>query len=113
MSRAWWIPAVLACGLLAQQKPPAPDPARPEQAPAEEDEALKPKDVNVHMRLGRLYQSLGKGDEAKKEFEGARGLNTEREGLVSVLSRGSEEETAAPAGPTASHERRCRTAYLK
>ncbi len=59
-------------------------------------EVIKPKDVTVHMRLGQLYKSMGKGDEAKKEFEQARGLNTEREGLVSVLESGSENEKSAP-----------------
>jgi tetratricopeptide (TPR) repeat protein len=62
-------------------------------------ETIKPTDVNVHMRLGRLYKSMGKGNEAKEEFDQARGLNTEREGLVTVLSSGPENRTAAPAIP--------------
>ncbi len=32
-------------------------------------EKLKPDDVNVHWRLGRLYRTLGKKDEAKAEFD--------------------------------------------
>jgi tetratricopeptide (TPR) repeat protein len=63
-------------------------------------EAIKPNDVTVHMRLGRLYKSMGKGDEAKKEFDTASGLNTAaREGLVTVLSKGPDNETAGPATP--------------
>jgi tetratricopeptide (TPR) repeat protein len=59
-------------------------------------ESIKPKDVSVHMRLGRLYKSMGRGDEAKKEFDQASGLNTEREGLVTVLSSDPGKETATP-----------------
>ena len=62
MSRVWWVSAVLAFGLLAQQKPPAPDPERPEQAPPEEDEARKPKEYSFNplqaekeMRIGNFY----------------------------------------------------------
>ena len=32
---------------------------------------LAPEDVNVHWRLGRLYRSMGKKDEAKAEFDKA------------------------------------------
>jgi hypothetical protein len=52
------------------------------------------------MRLGRLYGSMGKAEEAKKEFDTASGLNNAaRDGLVTVLSTGSKKETAAPAIP--------------
>ena len=36
---------------------------------------LAPEDVNVHWRLGRLYKSLGRNDEAKEEFTKANKLH--------------------------------------
>jgi tetratricopeptide (TPR) repeat protein len=36
---------------------------------------LDPDDVNVHWRLGRLYRSMDKKDEAKVEFDKASSLN--------------------------------------
>jgi len=38
-------------------------------------EQLKPDDVNVHWRLGRLYRTMGKKEEAKVEFDKANKLN--------------------------------------
>jgi len=38
-------------------------------------EQLKPDDVNVHWRLGRLYRTMGKKEEAKVEFDKASTLN--------------------------------------
>ena len=38
-------------------------------------EKLKPDDVNVHWRLGRLYRSMGRKEEAKVEFDKASTLN--------------------------------------
>jgi len=38
-------------------------------------EKLTPEDVDVHWRLGRLYRTLGKKDEAKAEFDKASTLN--------------------------------------
>jgi tetratricopeptide (TPR) repeat protein len=38
-------------------------------------EKLKPEDVNVHWRLGRLYRTMGKKEEAKLEFDKASTLN--------------------------------------
>jgi Tfp pilus assembly protein PilF len=35
---------------------------------------LNPKDVSVHWRLARLYQVMGKKDEAKIEFDETRDL---------------------------------------
>jgi Flp pilus assembly protein TadD len=62
--------------------------------------AIKPGDVNVHMRLGRLYNTMGKRDEAKKEFDTASGLNkAARDDLVTVLSSGPEKETAPVTPP--------------
>jgi len=36
---------------------------------------LMPEDVNVHWRLGRLYRTMGKKEEAKAEFARASSLN--------------------------------------
>ncbi|HUZ93522.1 MAG TPA: tetratricopeptide repeat protein [Edaphobacter sp.] len=36
---------------------------------------LNPKDVSVHWRLARLYQTMGKKDEAKTEFDETRDLH--------------------------------------
>jgi tetratricopeptide (TPR) repeat protein len=38
-------------------------------------EKLNPNDVNVHWRLGRLYRTMGRKDEAKAEFDKASTLN--------------------------------------
>jgi tetratricopeptide (TPR) repeat protein len=38
-------------------------------------EKLNPQDVNVHWRLGRLYRSMGKKEEAKAELDKASNLN--------------------------------------
>ena len=37
-------------------------------------EKLAPNDVNVHWRLGRFYQKIGRKNEAKIEFDKTRGL---------------------------------------
>jgi len=62
--------------------------------------ALKPDDINVHMKLGRLYRSMGKIVEAKAEFDKARSLNkTADAGLVDVMSNSSPKakDTTPPA----------------
>ena len=65
-------------------------------------EALKPKDVNVHWRLGRLYRSMGKTAEAKSEFDKASSLNkVADDALLDVISRGPQKGTASPAAPVA------------
>ena len=38
-------------------------------------ERLKPDEVNVHWRLGRLYRAMGRKDDAKAELEKASNLN--------------------------------------
>jgi Flp pilus assembly protein TadD len=40
-----------------------------------EAERLAPEDVDVHWRLGRLYRTMGRKDEAKAEFEKASQVN--------------------------------------
>jgi tetratricopeptide (TPR) repeat protein len=36
---------------------------------------LNPEDVQIHWRMARLYQSMGKKEEAKAEFAKTRSLN--------------------------------------
>jgi tetratricopeptide (TPR) repeat protein len=40
-----------------------------------EAERLAPEEVDVHWRLGRLYRTMGKKDEAKAEFDKANQVN--------------------------------------
>lgn len=50
--------------------------------------ALDPKNVNVYWRLGRVYRSMGKEAEAKKEFDRARSLNEAADSrLLEVLQK--------------------------
>jgi tetratricopeptide (TPR) repeat protein len=50
--------------------------------------ALDPKNVNVYWRLGRVYRSMGKEAEAKKEFDQARSLNEAADArLLEVLQK--------------------------
>jgi tetratricopeptide (TPR) repeat protein len=60
--------------------------------------ALKPDDIKVHMRLGRLYRSMGKTAEAKAEFDKASSLNKAADAaLVDVMSGASEKSGTPPA----------------
>ena len=50
-------------------------------------ERLNPQDVNVHWRLGRLYRSMGKTDQAKTELGQARAINQKQDTtLIEVMS---------------------------
>jgi tetratricopeptide (TPR) repeat protein len=50
--------------------------------------ALDPKNVNIYWRLGRVYRSMGKDVEAKKEFDRARSLNEAADSrLLEVLQK--------------------------
>lgn len=63
-------------------------------------EKLKPEDVNVHWRLGRLYRAIGKKEEAKAEFDKASTLNKAAdEDLFRKISGGSAHPPAATATP--------------
>jgi tetratricopeptide (TPR) repeat protein len=64
---------------------------------------LNPEDVNVHWRLGRLYRTMGKNDEAKAEFDKASSINKAADsGLVDKISNGhngpapAQHQAAAP-----------------
>ena len=50
---------------------------------------LNPEDVNVHWRLGRLYRTMGRTDEAKAEFDKASSINKAADTtLVDKISNG-------------------------
>jgi tetratricopeptide (TPR) repeat protein len=62
-------------------------------------ERLNPNDVNVHWRLGRLYRTMGRKDEAKAEFDKASTLNKAAdEDLFKKISNGHPKP---PEGETA------------
>ena len=66
-------------------------------------EKLMPDDVNVHWRLGRLYRTMGKKEEAKAEFDKASSLNKAAdEDLYKKISGGNAHPPQArtPAEPT-------------
>lgn len=84
-----------------------------EQDAGRNDEALRdltmaaklaPNDVNVHWRLGRLYRTLGKKEEAKAEFDKASTLNKQAdEDLFKKIANGNArhaQEKTPPATPT-------------
>ena len=63
-------------------------------------EQLKPDDVNVHWRLGRLYRSMGKKEEAKAQFDKASTLNKAvDEELYKKISGGHRRPAADAAAP--------------
>jgi tetratricopeptide (TPR) repeat protein len=65
-------------------------------------EVLKPNDVNVHWRLGRLYKSMGKTAEAKSEFDQAQNLNKAADdALLDVLTRDTSNTKSPAAKPAA------------
>ena len=53
-----------------------------EQAVEQLEAAVRvaPKDANIHYQLGRAYQSLGRQDAARKEFEVFQQLKDQRPG---------------------------------
>jgi tetratricopeptide (TPR) repeat protein len=69
-------------------------------------EKLTPNDVNVHWRLGRLYRTLGRKDEAKAEFDQANVLNKQADDdLYKKIANGRTHhdptQTAPPTPPDA------------
>ena len=64
---------------------------------------LKPQDVNVHWRLGRLLRTMGHKQEAQQEFEAAKKLNKAAdEDLYQKIANGAKRNQPAPqmAAPT-------------
>jgi len=62
--------------------------------------AIKPEDVNVHWRLGRLYREMGKTAEAKSEFDKTSSLNkSANDALVDVMSGTGSKKRASEAEP--------------
>jgi tetratricopeptide (TPR) repeat protein len=65
-------------------------------------EALKPDDVSVHWRLGRLYRSMGKTAEAKSELKQASSLNKAvADAVLDVMSDPAAKEKKSAAAPAA------------
>jgi Flp pilus assembly protein TadD len=59
---------------------------------------LAPEDVNVHWRLGRLYRSMGKKDEAKAEFDKASSINRAADdAVVNKMGGGGAHAKGRPA----------------
>jgi tetratricopeptide (TPR) repeat protein len=67
---------------------------------------IMPQDVNVHWRLGRLYRSMGKKEEAKVEFDKASTLNKAAdESLYKKIANGRTKPAAVePAPPPGSDQ---------
>jgi Flp pilus assembly protein TadD len=63
--------------------------------------ALGPNDVDVHWRLGRLYQAAGMKDEANAEFDKTRNLQKAADNPISNEPRDAQN-TTKPAQTTAS-----------
>jgi len=62
---------------------------------------LAPNDVNVHWRLGRLYRTMGKKEEAKAEFDKAKTLNKAAdEELYKKIENGKTKPPEAQGSPT-------------
>jgi tetratricopeptide (TPR) repeat protein len=82
----------------------AADADRRDQAMQELKAALKlaPNDVNVHWRLGRLYRATGNPQEAKVEFDKAKGLiDAADDALIDKMSphpQQGQTPAAVPAG---------------
>ena len=67
---------------------------------------LRPEDVNVHWRLGRLYRTMGKKEEAKAEFDKASTLNKAAdEDLFKKINNGQRRSAEPVAAPDASSKR--------
>ncbi len=62
---------------------------------------LNPSDVNIHWRLARLYQAMGRKDEAKAEFAKAKSMNkTADEELLRKMSSGQAKPVEMPGPQT-------------
>jgi tetratricopeptide (TPR) repeat protein len=70
-------------------------------------EKLSPNDQNVHWRLGRFYQSEGRKEEAKLEFDKTRSLQKASDETVFKKLREGQENgkppSELPANPSASN----------
>jgi hypothetical protein len=59
---------------------------------------VAPDDVNVHWRLGRLYRSIGKKDEAKAELDNASSIT---KAVDSALIDKMNPRSSKPPAPNA------------
>jgi Tfp pilus assembly protein PilF len=74
---------------------------RPQDALREFKTAVKltPEDANVHWRLARLYQSMGRKDEAKVEFDKTSSLHkAENDSIFTKLK--AAQDKGKPAEST-------------
>ena len=62
---------------------------------------LAPEDVNPHWRLGRLYRSMGKKDEAKAEFDKASSITQAADNALIGKMEGSHARPAQAQQPAA------------
>jgi Flp pilus assembly protein TadD len=60
-------------------------------------EKLRPNDQNVHWRLGRFYQKMGRKDEAKIEFDKTRSLVNTADDTTFKKLHPTAEAPGAPA----------------
>jgi tetratricopeptide (TPR) repeat protein len=68
-------------------------------------EKLKPDDVNVHWRLGRLYRAMGRKEDAKAQFDKASNLNKAvDEELYKKIAHGQARPSAEGVLPSAPAE---------
>lgn len=69
-------------------------------------EKLKPNDVDVHWRLGRLYRAMGKKQESVEEFNKANSLNRQAdEDLYKKIAGGNaRHQQGQPAAPQPSEK---------
>lgn len=94
LDRSQWL-ASLDLGIIDS------DAGRNEEALRELNQAakLKPDDVNVHWRLGRLLRTMGRKQEAQLELEKARSLNKAAdEDLYKKIANGAKRGNP-PASP--------------
>jgi tetratricopeptide (TPR) repeat protein len=69
-------------------------------------EKQMPNEVNVHWRLGRLYRTMGKKDEAKAEFDKASSLNKAAdEDLYKKISSGNAKPPESQASPASTPDK--------
>jgi tetratricopeptide (TPR) repeat protein len=79
------------------------DAGRQDDAVREMKEAarLAPEDVSPHWRLGRLYRSMGKKDEAKTEFDKASNITRAADNALIDKMNGSHAKPAQAQQPVA------------
>jgi len=67
-------------------------------------EKMAPDDVDIHWRLGRLYRSSGKVEEAKAEYEKAKNLNKKADDDLFKKIENGQKGPPPPSRPAAGPE---------